>query len=90
NKLCNYLGLKFQGSRFKVDNLVKSRKSLKTSFLRKPESSDFSMFWMPDQVRHDELRLFTKTSSLTDENCTILRYFCLCLHGRQGGVAHCA
>jgi hypothetical protein len=43
------------------DGLVKSRKSLKTSFRRKPESSDFSMFWMPDQVRHDELGLPTKS-----------------------------
>ena len=47
----------------KFDKLVKSRKSLKTSFRRKPESSDFSMFWMPDQVRHDELGLFTKSST---------------------------
>jgi len=24
------------------------------SFRRKPESSNLNMFWMPDQVRHDE------------------------------------
>ena len=35
------------------------------SFRRKPESSFFSMFWMPDQVRHDELGLFMKSSTLT-------------------------
>ena len=49
------------------DGLVKSRKSLKTSFRRRPESNDFSMFWMPDQVRHDELGLFTRPSTLTDK-----------------------
>jgi len=25
------------------------------------------MFWMPDQVRHDELGLFTKSSSVTEK-----------------------
>jgi hypothetical protein len=38
-----------------------------TSFRRKPESSDFNMFWMPDQVRHDEFGLFTRPSTLNIE-----------------------
>jgi len=38
------------------------------SFRRRPESSDFSMFWMQDQVRHDELGLITKSSMLCPEN----------------------
>jgi hypothetical protein len=47
----------------KVDEFVKSQKINSLSFRRKPESSDFSTFWMPvedpvfsgDQVRHDEI-----------------------------------
>ncbi|BBO75519.1 hypothetical protein DSCW_29360 [Desulfosarcina widdelii] len=31
------------------------------SFLRMPESSYFNMFWMPDQVRHDESVTFCET-----------------------------
>jgi len=31
---------------------------LKTSFRRKPESSKFNYFWMPDQVRHDGFGTF--------------------------------
>ena len=34
----------------------------KMSFRRKPESSDFSVFWTPDQVRHNEFGLFTISS----------------------------
>jgi hypothetical protein len=53
-----------------VDEFVKSQKSNLLSFragsesgmTAKPESSDFSMFWMPDQVRHDECGLFTRPS----------------------------
>jgi hypothetical protein len=30
----------------------------KASFRRKPESSVFKGLWMPDQVRHDEIRDF--------------------------------
>jgi hypothetical protein len=30
----------------------------------RPESSDFSMFWMPDQVRHDELGTYYETIKL--------------------------
>jgi hypothetical protein len=33
------------------------------------ESSDLSMFWMPDQVRHDEFGLFARPSDLRIENC---------------------
>ena len=54
----------------KIDEFVKSQKINLLSFRRRPESSDFSMFWMPvedpvfsrDQVRHDEIRLFTRPS----------------------------
>lgn len=45
-----------------IDEIVKSRKSLKTSFRRRPESGDFSMFWIPDRVRHDEFGLSTISS----------------------------
>jgi hypothetical protein len=38
----------------KIDEFVKSQKINSLSFRRKPESSVFSKFWMPDQVRHDE------------------------------------
>ena len=30
------------------------------SFRRKPESSKFNMFWMPDQVRHDDAGTFLR------------------------------
>jgi hypothetical protein len=56
-----YLNPKSQNSNrkqipnFKIDEFVKSQKVNLLSFRRKPESSDFSMFWMPDQVRHDEI-----------------------------------
>ena len=42
----------------KLDSLEKVRNSLLLSFRRKPEFSDFSTFWMPDQVRHDDLGTF--------------------------------
>jgi hypothetical protein len=45
--------IKIQNSN--VDEFVKSQKINYLSFRRKPESSDFSTFWMPDQVRHDEI-----------------------------------
>jgi hypothetical protein len=45
-----------------VDGLVKSQKNNLLSFRRKPESSNSNMFWMPDQVRHDGIRLFTGAS----------------------------
>ena len=67
-----------------VDKLVKSWKSLKMSFLRRPEPSDFSMFWMSDQVRHDELGLPTKSFLLihccyrvTTGNYMIFKYYLL-------------
>jgi len=47
---------------FKIDNIVKSQKNNLFSFRRKPESSNSNMFWMPDQVRHDGIRLFTGAS----------------------------
>jgi hypothetical protein len=47
-----------------IDEFVKSQKINFLSFRRKPESSDFSTFWMPDQVRHDECGLFTRPSKL--------------------------
>jgi len=52
----------------KFDGFVKSQKMHILSFRRKPESSNFSMFWMPDQVRHDEFGLFTESSSLDSSN----------------------
>jgi len=30
------------------------------SFRQKPECSEFNMFWMPDQVRHDDFETFYK------------------------------
>ena len=42
----------------KFDETVKSRFFPFPSFWRRPESSIFNKFWMPDQVRHDELRTF--------------------------------
>ncbi len=56
----------------KLYELVKGQKPLFRSFRRKPESSDFSTFWMPvedpvssgDQVRHDELGTFYETIKL--------------------------
>jgi hypothetical protein len=42
----------------RIDEFVKSQKINFLSFRRKPESSDFSTFWMPDQVRHDEKNQF--------------------------------
>jgi hypothetical protein len=50
----------------KFDESVKSQKIYLLSFrpgsgsgmTAKPESSDFNMSWMPDQVRHDELGTF--------------------------------
>ena len=42
-----------------VDDFVKKVENLlKTSFRRKPESSKFNYFWMPDQVRHDGFGTF--------------------------------
>jgi hypothetical protein len=49
--------------RLNLDEFVKSQKINLLSFRRTPdrgpgqapESSDFSMFWMPDQVWHDEI-----------------------------------
>ena len=42
----------------KFDGFVKRRKIHIPSFRRKPESSHFNMFWMPDQVRHDDSETF--------------------------------
>jgi hypothetical protein len=39
-------------------DFVKDRFSIFLSFRRKPESSKFNRFWMPDQVRHDDWRTF--------------------------------
>ena len=36
----------------------------KVSFRRKPESSNSSIFWMPDQVRQDEFESFCETSKV--------------------------
>jgi len=35
---------------YKFDGVVKRRKSHKTSFRRRPESSDFIMFWILDRA----------------------------------------
>ncbi|MEA1949399.1 MAG: hypothetical protein U9N83_19130, partial [Thermodesulfobacteriota bacterium] len=37
---------------------------LLSSFRRKPESSKFNYFWMPDQVRHDGFGTFYETVKL--------------------------
>ncbi len=36
-----------------LNEVEKVSKTLFPSFRRKPESSFFNGFWMPDQVRHD-------------------------------------
>ena len=46
------------------DETVKSQFFRLLSFRRTPESSDFNMFWMPDQVRHDDSRTFYETVNL--------------------------
>jgi hypothetical protein len=38
-----------------------------TSFQRKPESSHFKVFWMPDQVRHDGTAALKDSSFLTNQ-----------------------
>jgi hypothetical protein len=38
----------------------------------RPESRDFSKFWMPDQVRHDELGTFYETIKI---NAFFLRVY---------------
>jgi len=42
--------------KFKSEHQVRKHHFL--SFRRKPESSNFNMFWMPDQVRHDVFGTF--------------------------------
>jgi hypothetical protein len=49
---------------FKIDEFVNSQIINSLSFWRKPESSDLSTFWMPDQVRHDENGPFMRPSNL--------------------------
>jgi hypothetical protein len=55
-----------------VLQLVRNRLGL--SFLRRPESSDFSMFWMPDQVRHDEFGIFTDHENLEIKSFGFFQY----------------
>jgi hypothetical protein len=39
------------------------------SFRQKPESSIFNTFWIPDQVRNDKIKIFSKLSQgLTGHN----------------------
>jgi len=45
----------------KIDDFVKVNFPLVPSFRRKPESSKFNVFWMLDQVRHDDSRTFYET-----------------------------
>ena len=42
-------------------NSQKVNFSVFQSFRRTPESSNFNMFWMPDQVRHDDSGTFYET-----------------------------
>ncbi len=58
--------IEIQEKETNLDKFVKSREFLKTSFRRKPKSIDLIMFWMQDQVRHDELRFFTSSSTLME------------------------
>ncbi len=51
----------YSGYGIKLDEPVKSQFFRLLSFRRTPESSDFNMFWMPDQVRHDDSRTFYET-----------------------------
>ena len=47
--------------KFKYDELVINQEFPFLSFRRKPESSIFNTFWMPDQVRHDGFGTFYET-----------------------------
>jgi hypothetical protein len=58
-------------STLNVDEFVKSQKINLLSFRRKPESSDFSMFWMPDRAcpQLDWGSGMTKSDFLQDHQC---------------------
>jgi hypothetical protein len=47
----------------KIDGPAKVAFPVFLSFRRKPESSQFNMFWMPDQVRHDDLGTFCRENA---------------------------
>jgi hypothetical protein len=51
----------------KPDGFVQCLKSLYSVIPGRSPSSIFIMFWMPDQVRHDEFGLFTILSNLNTE-----------------------
>jgi hypothetical protein len=56
------------------DEIVKSQKINSLSFRRKPESSDFSMFWMPDRAcpQLDWGSGMTKSDFLRDHQFCVL------------------
>jgi hypothetical protein len=47
-----------------LDELEKVNFHVLASIRRKPESIKFAMFWMPDQVRHDDSRNSYETIKL--------------------------
>jgi len=47
-----------------LDASVKSRKPPFSSFRRKPESSKFKNFWIPDQIRYDGFGTFYDNANL--------------------------
>jgi hypothetical protein len=50
--------------KWNIDELVKSQCDVLASFRQKPESSKINIFWMPDQVRHDDSRTFYETINI--------------------------
>ena len=46
---------------------------MKTSFRRKPESSKFNYFWMPDQVRHDGFGTFYEIVKVENGLISLIR-----------------
>jgi hypothetical protein len=44
--------------------VVKSQNFFKASFRRRPESKNSGLFWLPDQVRHDEFGIFCETNKV--------------------------
>ena len=44
--------------------MLKVKNFFKASFRRRPESSKFKYFWMPDQVRHDKCGTYSETNKV--------------------------
>jgi hypothetical protein len=55
---------KVQGSTFRVESLVERPKSHRAVIPAKAGINCLEIFWMPDQVRHDGLELFSRPLNL--------------------------